>query len=202
MDIVQSCPSSSTTGSELARTLGAGCKQHGKLVYSTSIAGLETHCLNCCSHRVVLPAYLILLCTFRPPSTLATISGYLTGISSFLSKNIGPTLARATAAAPKQPAVSSDTTIRTSDESTKEEVIFSKFQWIDWSGLQSSRLFLLLGYPHGFQIWDVTDTDTAVEIVSIRDGCEAVVDIEVIPTPWLSHVADPFKSERPLGGFE
>ncbi|KAJ8323704.1 Breast carcinoma amplified sequence 3 [Batrachochytrium dendrobatidis] len=174
MDIVQSCPSSSTTGSELARTLGAGCKQHGKLVYSTSIA---------------------------PPSTLATISGYLTGISSFLSKNIGPTLARATAAAPKQPAVSSDTTIRTSDESTKEEVIFSKFQWIDWSGLQSSRLFLLLGYPHGFQIWDVTDTDTAVEIVSIRDGCEAVVDIEVIPTPWLSHVADPFKSERPLVVF-
>ncbi|KAH6563411.1 hypothetical protein BASA62_008622 [Batrachochytrium salamandrivorans] len=151
------------------QSLGAGCSSHGRHIVCSSIS---------------------------PPSTLATLSGYLTGISSFVSQNITASLGRPSGAptAPENQALSPVNSNNVRDDklgkaalisaSQKEEVVFSKFQWIDWSASQSPRLFLLLGYWNGVQIWDVSDTETAVEIISIRDGWGAVTDINVIATPW------------------
>jgi len=42
------------------------------------------------------------------------------------------------------------------------------------------RFCLLLGYHDGFQIWDITHPDNVHEIVSIRDGNDAVSFLKVM----------------------
>ncbi|KAH6574272.1 hypothetical protein BASA60_005623 [Batrachochytrium salamandrivorans] len=106
------------------QSLGAGCSSHGRRIVCSSIS---------------------------PPSTLATLSGYLTGISSFVSQNITASLGRPSGAptAPENQALSPVNSNNVRDDklgkaalisaSQKEEVVFSKFQWIDWSASQSPR---------------------------------------------------------------
>ncbi|RUS15236.1 hypothetical protein BC938DRAFT_477042, partial [Jimgerdemannia flammicorona] len=63
------------------------------------------------------------------------------------------------------------------------------------------RFCLFLGYPDGFQIWDVTDPDNVHEVCSIRneERIGQVACLQVVPTPRrVSGRADEWEEQRPL----
>ncbi|RUS12584.1 hypothetical protein BC937DRAFT_87470 [Endogone sp. FLAS-F59071] len=102
-------------------------------------------------------------------------------------------------------------------EVRNDVVTFAAFDWVEirkggtsaaGSGA-SRRRCLLLGYPDGFQIWDVTDLDDVHEIYSVRneDRVGAVACLQIVPPPRRAAVSiggrvglahDEWEDKRPL----
>jgi hypothetical protein len=60
----------------------------------------------------------------------------------------------------------------TTENTDREHISFAKFSHLQLhnpAGLLH-RPVLLLGYQHGFQVWDLEDSDTFQQLVSRRDG--------------------------------
>lgn len=74
-------------------------------------------------------------------------------------------------------------------------------QWAGFDRLELeggiSRLVLLLGYRHGFQVWDVEEANNVHNLVSRQEG--PVSFLQVLPKPLASkHSEDKFTSSRPM----
>ncbi|CAJ0745557.1 17983_t:CDS:10 [Entrophospora sp. SA101] len=68
-----------------------------------------------------------------------------------------------------------------------------------------NTLLLVLGYPDGFQIWDISNVDNVNELISIRDD-EKIGEVKVakiIPNPRIASKddIDEYADQRPLIGL-
>lgn len=60
-----------------------------------------------------------------------------------------------------------------------------------------NRLVLLLGFRHGFQVWDVEEANNVHNLVSRQDGPVSL--LQVLPKPVLSKQSvDKFSGKRPM----
>ncbi|CAG8503864.1 10839_t:CDS:10 [Ambispora gerdemannii] len=163
----------------------------------------------------------------RDPSTLESISSALYGLSSYVAHNLPSTIAslRKVAGGASgelnnqaflhqdylQPQFSGDTdsqslTVADSISVAKKEVIvYAAFDEIEVIALGAQnnsvkRSVLLLGYPDGFQIWDVSSPDNIHELISIRDSENfgEVSYLKVIPNPQKIPKDSPCENSRPL----
>lgn len=74
-------------------------------------------------------------------------------------------------------------------------------QWAGFDRLEHaggiSRLVLLLGFRHGFQVWDVEEANNVHNLVSRQDGI--VSFLQVLPKPLASkQPGDKFTNSRPM----
>ncbi|KAI8334816.1 hypothetical protein BC941DRAFT_432220 [Chlamydoabsidia padenii] len=79
-----------------------------------------------------------------------------------------------------------------------EVITVASFEKVDTlsSGLISC---LLLGYEHGFQLWNVTQPDNIHELVSVRkDSLGTVIQLHVLASPLVSPLEDIYAHQRPL----
>ncbi|KAI8823071.1 uncharacterized protein EV422DRAFT_523244 [Fimicolochytrium jonesii] len=137
--------------------------------------------------------------TLRPPSTLSNLTSYIGGLSSYVVQNLPEKLNWN----PQSEPCADD--VNPSDFE-QETVLTAAFCWVDWEipGVvqklgRKRRLCLLLGYPAGFQIWDVSDTDNVQEVASFRGIYRDVGWIQAVPDPLTRESAqDKFKASRPL----
>ncbi|KDP39046.1 hypothetical protein JCGZ_00803 [Jatropha curcas] len=118
------------------------------------------------------------------PSSFRTISSYLRIVSSGAS-----TVARS-AASVAQSIVDRD------DDGNNDKV-----QWAGFDELEDEdgviRRVLLLGYPSGFQVWDVEEADNVRDLVSRHDG--PVSFMQMLPKPITSmQSVDKFADSRPI----
>lgn len=94
-------------------------------------------------------------------------------------------------------------TTETSSSSKKQQdavetITVALFEKVDTlsSGLLSC---LLLGYEHGFQVWNVTQPDNIHELVSVRkDSLGTVIQMHVVASPLASSKQDMYAHQRPL----
>ncbi|CAG8450463.1 5355_t:CDS:10 [Acaulospora colombiana] len=160
----------------------------------------------------------------RDPSTLESISSALYGLSSYLPTSL-VSLRKATITDP-HPSINyhadyishqfsgdADSPLhQVSDgpfEKKKDVIVYSAFDEIilvnsvNSSG-PISQSVLVLGYPDGFQIWNVSSLDNIHELVSIRneDKIGQVTCIKVIPIPrnTSKDARDKYAEVRPLVG--
>ncbi|KAI9339166.1 hypothetical protein DFJ73DRAFT_569558 [Zopfochytrium polystomum] len=131
----------------------------------------------------------------KATTALAGLSSLVTGISSLINS----------APASDNRGFDSSGGLSTANRGP-QRVTCSKFSWVNWEpeagigrsariGLRAKRLWLLVGYEDGFQIWDVTDLDDVREIYSIRNPSFQVADLEAVPhTPFM--VSSPTFSEE------
>ena len=85
----------------------------------------------------------------------------------------------------------------TAGERDKHAISFVSFQW--WvRELRDRELCLLLGFPHGFQLWNVHDVGNIYQMLFVpHDGI--IKDMKLIPPPHRSsRYADRFQNLRPL----
>ncbi|KAI8808590.1 hypothetical protein BJ742DRAFT_771945 [Cladochytrium replicatum] len=141
----------------------------------------------------------------RTPSTIQNFTSYLSGISSYVSQNLHGGEGTAEA-------VGAHDTI-----DTQEHLLCAKFARPDWQianvgtnsgggnqgGVEIVKSCLILGYEHGFQIWNITDAHSIREIVSVRDefdgaviGIEPIIESGRITPEEAAH--DRFREDRPL----
>ncbi|KAJ3403844.1 hypothetical protein HDV05_007572, partial [Chytridiales sp. JEL 0842] len=115
------------------------------------------------------------------PSTLASISSFVTGLSSYVVDSIN-----SSADASHHP-IFDDTVF-----DKTENILATRFAWVDWDLPSDPKrvdlscrkcLLLMLGYETGFQVWNVTDMDNVREICSVRDWEVSVHWIESVPFP-------------------
>ncbi|KAI9012714.1 hypothetical protein BC832DRAFT_258564 [Gaertneriomyces semiglobifer] len=123
----------------------------------------------------------------RSPSTITTISSYLSGISSYVSSH-----------SPSSPLINQqEATAR-----GPEKVICVKFCRVDWWGTSRARLCLLLGYARGFQVWVVDDIEDVREVISVRDGLGSVKWLDAVPNPKsVKEAKDYLEASRPVMAY-
>lgn len=75
-------------------------------------------------------------------------------------------------------------------------MLWAGFDKLEYEG-DITRRVLLLGYQHGFQVWDVEDANNVRNIVSRYDG--AVSFMQILPKPMVSkHSQVEYAGDRPL----
>lgn len=118
------------------------------------------------------------------PNSFKSLSSYLKFVSSGAS----------TVAASVRSATSS-VGVRDS-ETSHDQVLWAGFDKLELErGI--TRQVLLLGYSHGFQVWDVEVADCVRNLVSRNDG--PVSFMQMLPNPISSEqTADKFSDSRPL----
>ncbi|KAH9323273.1 hypothetical protein KI387_017912 [Taxus chinensis] len=82
------------------------------------------------------------------------------------------------------------------DDSHRDQVQWAGFDKLE-VGANVVRSVLLLGFMHGFQVWDVEDVDDVRELISKQDGRVAFLQMQ--PRPITTEQADErFNAARPL----
>ncbi|CAK9174681.1 unnamed protein product [Ilex paraguariensis] len=81
-----------------------------------------------------------------------------------------------------------------SNEHQKDQVLWSCFDRLDLG--PSIKRVLLLGYSNGFQVLDVEDASSVVELVSRRD--DPVTFLQMQPIPEKSECREGFRASHPL----
>ncbi|KAK9710661.1 hypothetical protein K7432_008311 [Basidiobolus ranarum] len=147
---------------------------------------------------------------FRDNTSLHSISSVLHGISTYVAYSLPESLSRVKRSSFKLDSPHSihknspgEGGIVTPER--KKTVTYASFKWItghfhyDKADTSQRKLCLFLGYNDGFQIWDLTDTDSIYEIVSFRDKSE-IKCVEALPNPKVSAEAraDDFQDARAL----
>ncbi|CAI2179889.1 2623_t:CDS:2 [Funneliformis geosporum] len=96
------------------------------------------------------------------------------------------------------------------EKKKKDVIVYAGFDEIVFASSNKpyasvSQSVLMLGYPDGFQIWNVSSVDNIHELVSIRDEEKIgeVTYIKSIPNPHYTskHARDKFIDVRPLVGL-
>ncbi|CAG8637341.1 6785_t:CDS:2 [Funneliformis caledonium] len=165
----------------------------------------------------------------KDPSALESISSALYGLSSYLPTSI-TSLRKATPDhnayqhplnhqysdyLPQQFASDTDpqnhsVTDGKFEKKKKDVIVYAGFDEIVFASSNKpnasvSQSVLMLGYPDGFQIWNVSSVDNIHELISIRDEEKLgeVTYIKSIPNPHYTseHVRDKFAEARPLVGL-
>lgn len=78
-----------------------------------------------------------------------------------------------------------------------DKVLSTSFQYSDWETPGVPRLYLIISYLNGFQIWRVDDGVTAVEVLSERVGVPIRI-VKFVVQPFDELDGDPFFRQRPL----
>ncbi|CAI9088509.1 OLC1v1022848C3 [Oldenlandia corymbosa var. corymbosa] len=82
-------------------------------------------------------------------------------------------------------------------ESSRDQVHWTAFDKLECEGSISSRQVLLLGFRHGFQVWDVEDVSNVHNLVTRQDG--PVSFMQILPKLLASkQPGDKFADSRPL----
>nr|CAG8452210.1 14887_t:CDS:10 [Entrophospora candida] len=136
----------------------------------------------------------------KDPSALKSISSAIYELSSFVAHKIPTTL---------------NTLRKVSDvglscyEKKKDVIVYSSFDELATASSSRTnsinRSVLVLGYPDGFQIWDISNVDNVNELISIRDD-EKIGEVKVakiIPNPRIASKVDidEYAHQRPLIGL-
>lgn len=121
-----------------------------------------------------------------PNSIRSSISSYLRIVSSGAS----------TVASSVRSAASAAIVDRDNNDVGPDQVLWAGFDKLEYEG-DITRRVLLLGYQHGFQVWDVEDANNVRNIVSRYDG--AVSFMQILPKPIVSkHSQVEYAGDRPL----
>ncbi|GJW90741.1 autophagy-related protein 18f-like protein isoform X2 [Tanacetum coccineum] len=121
-----------------------------------------------------------------PNSIRSSISSYFRIVSSGAS----------TVASSVRSAASAAIVDRGDNDVGPDQVLWAGFDKLEYEG-DITRRVLLLGYQHGFQVWDVEDANNVRNIVSRYDG--AVSFMQILPKPIVSkHSQVEYAGNRPL----
>ncbi|GES84686.1 autophagy-related protein 18f-like isoform X1 [Rhizophagus clarus] len=160
----------------------------------------------------------------RDPSALESISSALYGLSSYVAHTLPTSITslRKSSSTPDHNAYQHTINHHEIDsqnhpmppdglfEKKKDVIIYAAFDEIVSASSSKpntsvSQSVLMLGYPDGFQIWNVTSVDNIHELISIRDEEKLgeVTYIKSIPNPRYTskHARDMFADIRPLVGL-
>ncbi|KAJ3124728.1 hypothetical protein HK101_006074, partial [Irineochytrium annulatum] len=124
----------------------------------------------------------------RAPTTLANITSFVSGISSYVTQNL-----------PEKFGGQAPVLLEHGDDAppASDTVLCAKFAWVNWdvdtvtrgegrpkrpfTPYGSKRLCLMLGYDNGFQVWNVTNPENIREVVSVREEAGPITACEAIP---------------------
>ncbi|PKY47972.1 hypothetical protein RhiirA4_404025 [Rhizophagus irregularis] len=161
----------------------------------------------------------------RDPSALESISSALYGLSSYVAYSLPTSISSLRKSSPAsdhnayQHSINHHHEIDPQNhpmppdglvEKKKDVIVYAAFDEIvsassNKPNTSISQSVLMLGYPDGFQIWNVTSMDNIHELVSIRDKEKLgeVAYIKSIPNPRYTskHARDIFADVRPLVGL-
>ncbi|CAK9176262.1 unnamed protein product [Ilex paraguariensis] len=127
----------------------------------------------------------------RPGRNNGLVNSSFRALSSYLK------IVQSGASTVVRSAVSAASTIADRDsDNSHDQVHWAGFDKLECEG-DITRQVLLLGYRHGFQVWDVEEADNVRDLVSRHDG--PVSFLQMLPRPIAStQSGDKFADSRPL----